>query len=364
MNGWLPICLIICANAVVVFLDPLLLTSPLFWILFGLMVGGVCSEPLWSNGVYLYLLLAFVTMILFPGEQTWLIVLLLVCLPYFSEVVAKRYSFAFGAILLCSILFSAGTLSMGMMALFLSFLILYCTVYLTKQRQRNNENQEQMNTLLYEKRLLKRQLVEEEDTVKQAERTRIARDVHDSVGHQLTALGMQLQMAELQNETENPYLSEAKQTARQALDEMRKAVRALEIEEIRGVAMILRLIRKLEAESHVHVRLTTEAGALSQGLTNEQSMALYRFVQEGLTNAMRHSYAKQVNVTLSVYADYMYVAILENEAEQKKFHEGFGLTQLRNRFEELDGQFYAHFNEATFYMKGVFPIDSKTNSAR
>ncbi|WDF02537.1 sensor histidine kinase [Shouchella hunanensis] len=364
MNGWLPICFIVIANGVVVFLDPSLLANAFFWILLGIMIGGVCSEPLWSNGVYLYILLALVTMITFPGEQTWLIVLLLLLLPYFSQIVAKRYNFAFGAILLCSVLLSEGTLSMTTIALFLSFISLYCAVYLNKQIQLNHVNQEQVNTLLYEKRLLKRQLVEEEDTVKQAERTRIARDVHDSVGHQLTALGMQLQMAELQNGIENPYLSEAKQTARQALDEMRKAVRALEMEEIRGVAMILRLIRKLEAESHVHVRLTTEAGALSKGLTNEQSTALYRFVQEGLTNAMRHAYAKQVNVTLSVYADYMYVAILENEAEKKRFHEGFGLTQLRNRFEELDGQFYAHFNEDTFYMKGVFPIDSKTNSAR
>ncbi|WP_353626296.1 histidine kinase, partial [Bacillus sp. JCM 19041] len=98
------------------------------------------------------------------------------------------------------------------------------------------QQENRLDDFAYEHRILKQQLLQEEDTAKQEERTRIARNVHDSVGHQLTALMMQLQMAELNDSHDKTYISDAKQTARLALEEMRNAVKALEKEEVRGVA--------------------------------------------------------------------------------------------------------------------------------
>ncbi|UTR07493.1 sensor histidine kinase [Alkalihalobacillus sp. LMS6] len=367
MNVWLSLLFIGLANGIVANSTPELMENPFFWIIVGLMIAGICSEPLWPKPIYLYIILIFiVTMFInfYRVDHGWLIIWSFVFLSFYTRIDNRSYSFAVLVFLLFAI---AGTTSNGAsmsVALFISSISLYCAWSANQQRQLTNESEIKSETLVYENRLLKRQLIEEEDLVKQAERTRIARDVHDSVGHQLTALGMQLQMAELHGKEENHYLLGARQTARQALDEMRNAVQALEKEEVRGVAMIVRLIRKLEMESQVRVSLTTENGALSKQLSNEQSIALYRFVQEGLTNAMRHAYAKKVDVTLSVYAETSYVAIVKNEATPTALKEGFGLSQLRNRFEALEGQFFARFKEKDFYMKGVFPLEPKTNPDR
>lgn len=58
------------------------------------------------------------------------------------------------------------------------------------------------------------------------------------------------------------------------------------------------LIRKLEAESHILVQFTIKQGVLSVSLSNEKSVALYRIIQEALTNAMRHAQAREVKIIL------------------------------------------------------------------
>ncbi|WP_054710380.1 hypothetical protein [Bacillus sp. JCM 19041] len=93
-------------------------------------------------------------------------------------------------------------------------------------------------------------------------------------------------------------------------------------------------------------------------MTDEQNTTLYRFIQEGLTNAMRHAYAKQISVHLTVIGTHTYMASVENDALPTTYKEGFGLSQLRNRFEHLDGHFSAGFGfkDNTFVLKGTFPI--------
>ena len=145
-----------------------------------------------------------------------------------------------------------------------------------------------------EYRRLKRlaRLVEEE--ARNEERTKIARDIHDSVGHKLTALLMQLEIFAMDYGYEK--IAPLKKLASDSLEETRNAVKALKAKEIEGIATILQLIKKLESESFLEVHLTTKQGILSTKLTNEESVVLYRVIQEGLTNAMRHAHVREVYV--------------------------------------------------------------------
>ena len=76
------------------------------------------------------------------------------------------------------------------------------------------------------------------------ERNTIARDIHDSVGHRLTALIMKLEMLSIQNS--NSDYDELKSMAKESLEEIRKSVKTMQTDENEGIATVVHLIRKLE----------------------------------------------------------------------------------------------------------------------
>nr|WP_246187639.1 sensor histidine kinase [Ornithinibacillus caprae] len=198
-------------------------------------------------------------------------------------------------------------------------------------------------------------LVAEEDTRLQ-ERNRIARDIHDSVGHRLTALIMQLEILAIQ-EKKDSY-RELKRMANESLEETRHAVKALQSDENEGIATVIHLIRRLEAESHIRVQFTTQQGVLSVKLSNDQSVVLYRVIQEALTNAMRHAQSREIHIILgkSAIGDISF-DITNSIYEVRNFTDGFGLTSMKKRVEEIGGKVEVYQTNSQFIVKGSFPID-------
>ncbi|OIU73021.1 sensor histidine kinase [Rossellomorea aquimaris] len=210
--------------------------------------------------------------------------------------------------------------------------------------------------LLGEYRKLKRVLYTAERNSKAEERTRIAREIHDSVGHNLTALLMKIEMLSIQHGYS--LFKEIKNLAAASLDETREAVKALKEGEIEGIQSVIQLIRKLESESSVMVELTTQHGVLSTRLTNKQNIAVYRCIQEGITNAMKHSCVKEVKVTLGKTAlGHLHFIITNQLDEVRPFQMGFGLTNMKERVEELGGKLEIHQTDKEFILRGAFPVE-------
>ncbi len=210
---------------------------------------------------------------------------------------ARDYSiFIIYLLVVCIILSIVILLSLN--SLLMVILLSICSIYLNYSVTLRKEKNELYEQLLLQYRKLKRLSVEQEELVRLEERTKIARDMHDSVGHKLTALLMQLEVMDLQNDKSN--LHHLKQLARESLEETRYAVRQLKLNETSGIQSVIQLIRKLEMESHLMIKFTLEKGILSIPLSNDQSIVLYRVLQESLTNAMKHSDSKEVEVTLAM----------------------------------------------------------------
>lgn len=209
--------------------------------------------------------------------------------------------------------------------------------------------------LLSEYRKLKRSAFLSEKEARLEERTKIARDIHDSVGHKLTALLMQIEILSIKNGPE--HYRELKKLADESLQETRKAVRTFQSEETEGFTTILQLIKKLESESHIKVHFTTKAGVLSAKLTNEESVVLYRVIQEGLTNAMRHAHSREVQVTLGKTAIGGIEVIITIPIYGKKtFQEGFGIQNMRNRLESINGELQVYISNRIFIVKAKFQL--------
>lgn len=344
--------------------QPPLLHDPVFWGVTGVLLLGVTSEPIWRRPFWLYFLLTAVVCAFATYAEPMLIVWLLPLSFIFfysrNEQASGRGIAALGLISSLGVVVSHDVWTMRLFVCAYLIFTVWCLFHYYRSQRLLREKDRGIDELTYEYKKLKRQLSLEEEALKQAERVRIARNVHDSVGHRLTGLIMQLQMLEMQADHDASQIAQAKETARSALQDMRQAVQSLESDEKKGVQMIIQLIRKLEAETHVRVSFTTKSGALSVPLTDEQSVALYRFVQEGLTNAMRHAYARKAAVTFEVAGGQTYIVTMTNPVQERiQVVEGFGLTQLRQRFEHLGGTFCARCSARTFRVEGTFPLKRK-----
>lgn len=134
----------------------------------------------------------------------------------------------------------------------------------------------------------------------EAERLRIARELHDEVGQVLTGVLLQLNAAGATSSDElRLELGETKETVRHALDEVRRIARELrpEMLEDLGLVSALTALSRTFAESG-GIAVERRFDADLPPLSDEAELAIYRVAQEGLTNIARHSGARNAELVL------------------------------------------------------------------
>lgn len=322
---------------IVYFVIPLVGWPLIIYVIMTLIISGLE----WLNGSYLNLY------VLLTGF--YLIINSLSDLP----VKAFRIYFFYQMFSICVLLYLHEQLHLA--SVLLAILVGYPLIKWNKIQVEQSEKQEMYEKLVSEYRKLKRQTHESERAARLEERTKMARDIHDSVGHNLTALLMKLQILTMQEKKEE--YEDLKQLASDSLEETRHAVKTLQAEESEGISSVLQLIRKLEAESHIHLDFTLKQGVLSAHLTNEQNIVLYRVLQESLTNAMRHAFSREVKVVLALNAAEDLAFTIKNRVHNDVgWQWGFGLTNMKKRVEELDGKLKVYQHEQEFVVDGILPL--------
>jgi signal transduction histidine kinase len=248
------------------------------------------------------------------------------------------------------------------MMVFICLLVGISLVYVyhwKKEVENRAELKKQYESVFNEYRVMKRQITDSEELARQEERNQIAREIHDSVGHRLTALVMQMEVARMQardEESKNKYV-ELKKLAQASLKDTREAVKALKSEEAIGLQAIIQLIRKLESESHLRVSIVLHSGVLGVVLSNPQSVTVYRAVQESLTNMMKHSGTRTAEVSFDWIAERDFRFQISHPIKQPvKIKEGFGLTNMRDRVTQLGGQLTIQQEQGKLSIIGQFPL--------
>ncbi|MFI6013772.1 sensor histidine kinase [Streptomyces sp. NPDC051243] len=167
------------------------------------------------------------------------------------------------------------------------------------------------------------------------ERNRLARDIHDSLGHHLTAISVQLEIAAefraLDPDAAERAMTEARQSVKHALGDVRQSVGAL-----RGEAAGTSLSAALAGwarDGGAGPRVTVDVIGDEGGYDSAEVTALYRAAQEGLTNALRHAQASRVSVRVRLTED---AALLTVADDGRGFTPGeatagFGLLGIRER---------------------------------
>jgi len=164
------------------------------------------------------------------------------------------------------------------------------------------------------------------------ERLRLSRELHDVVGHKLTALKLQLRMQARQGE--DRAAAECERLADELLADVRGVVGTLRRHD--GIDLQQALTALVPALPHPQVRLELAPEARAAGL--EQAQALLRCAQEGLTNALRHSGAGHIAIRLAAEEQGIVLSVEDDGHAQAAPQPGNGLRGMRERLEHLGGR--------------------------
>jgi two-component system sensor histidine kinase UhpB len=132
----------------------------------------------------------------------------------------------------------------------------------------------------------------------EAERRRIARELHDEIGQTLTAVTLQAERAAASGGDEGELLAIAAET-RRSLDDVRRIARELRPEALDDLGLVNALIAlctRVQGQGGVHVERRLTGGL--PPLTAEAELVIYRVAQESLTNVIRHAAATHAVVSL------------------------------------------------------------------
>ncbi|MFD1606864.1 sensor histidine kinase [Oceanobacillus luteolus] len=261
-------------------------------------------------------------------------------------------------LLIALLLSGLNVITQGFVIIYILFLVTGF-IYYKKTQERKDDLEVRYDVLISEYRNARRRNVTEEEMARQEERMLIAHEIHDSVGHKLTALLMQLEAYRIQvQEQDKEKVQVLKQLASESLEETRRAVKSLKASEPGGVAGILRLIRKLETESFMRFHFSVKHGAFSAPLSGEQSFVIYRSVQEALTNIMKHSDTRVAEISFEAPGGRIFRFEVSNSfTSDRKFQEGFGLKSMRERLEKHGGELEVYQTDDQFIVRGTLEID-------
>ncbi len=218
----------------------------------------------------------------------------------------------------------------------------------------------------------RRRVALEKELMLAHERARAAHELHDGLGHRLTQIGMSLEFAGRVRDSDPSAawneVAVAERTSREAVGEMRTWVRALSpvrAEGCRGVAGLEAVAASFRGTG-LEVRVRDELGP--HVLTEAAELLMYRAVQEGLTNALRHSRARSVEILAATSGDGLLVSVANDiPAERRQAVPqalvgqgdgavaGFGLGGLSERAAELGGAVTAGRVDDSFLLTLVLP---------
>lgn len=233
----------------------------------------------------------------------------------------------------------------------------------------NITSAKQKEQQLLESRELMRSLARHQVGVREEERARIARDVHDELGQKLTALQLEVSMLGARHHDASPELGQKLRALLSLIEATMDSVRAIAAD-LRPPVLDLGLEPAIEWQVQEFQRRTGVACELAVGdddieLDEERATALFRMLQEALTNVARHARATQVEVTLTRADGALQLTIEDNgvglPADRPRGKKSFGLLGLRERALMVGGEVSIDSEPGRTAVRIVLPVaGSKT----
>jgi len=172
------------------------------------------------------------------------------------------------------------------------------------------------------------------DNTRIAERVRIARELHDLVGHHLTALTLNLEVAtHLVEGKALEHVQQAHSLAKLLLADVREAVSEMRLDDRVDVSAALQTLVDGMPEPRIHLDLPLEVARLDP----VRAQVVLRCAQEVITNSVRHARADNLWISLEQAGDSVTLSARDDGQGVKKVEPGNGLKGMSERLNSLGG---------------------------
>lgn len=249
------------------------------------------------------------------------------------------------------------------MLVFLIYVILLVRAQLDEKARIISLN-EKLNITNKELKLANMQLEEyakeSEKVAETRERNRLAREIHDTLGHSLTGIITGIEacttLMDVAPEATKEQLKVIAEVARQGITDVRRSVKALRpdvLEKLNLEKALTQMIDEtcnatgVEIKYHCMTRLNC--------FSEDEEDVIYRIVQECITNSIRHGNAKQIQIHIDREYNILKICIRDNGTGCKNVKMGFGLHHMEERLALLKGSL-AYSGENGFMVKAEIPI--------
>jgi two-component system, NarL family, sensor kinase len=271
----------------------------------------------------------------------------------------------------------------GMLLIALSTLLaclLMLTFIIFRQRARNAKVVAEKNEQLYRKKIneiIKEQELKSISSImegQESERKRIAEDLHDRLGSMLATIKLHFNAIESKMEHIELKSLEQYNRANKLLDEVCDEVRKIAHNMESGVLVNFGLAHAItdlkEALEHTSdLRIQVNTFGMNRRLGMDIEINLYRIIQELLSNVIRHSGAKEVNIDLNCGAEQLTVMVSDNgrgyDPQVQKDKQGMGLRNIQSRVSKLTGKYFVDSgmgNGTTVIIEIPLPDDQTAHS--
>lgn len=233
--------------------------------------------------------------------------------------------------------------------------------FIAVREQRSRIQIEQLAGELREaNRKLSEYAMQVEELATTRERNRLAREVHDSLGHYLTSANMQIEAARAMLAADPTKASDAMGKAqaltREGLSEVRRSVAALRAGPMDNRNLIDAIDALVDETRASGMQINLAVAGTPRALPSPVEMTLYRAAQEGLTNVRKHSNATKVGVLLIFDQDCVRLNVRDDgEVGDEPAGDGFGLLGLRERAQLLGGEVRTHRSDG-FVLDVEIPV--------
>lgn len=209
-------------------------------------------------------------------------------------------------------------------------------VSLNKRLNLANEQLQIMNLQL------KEYAVEIEKMTETRERNRLAREIHDTLGHALTGISVGIDAClttiDTSVEVTKKQLNIIGNVARQAIKDVRRSVSKLRPDALESLSLeeaLNSMIAEISKVTKTNIYFNTQIKSLKFDPDEEDT--IYRIVQEGITNAIRHGEAEEICITIARKDKQLNIVIKDNGKGCAEIKQGFGLRHIKERVRLLNG---------------------------
>lgn len=225
----------------------------------------------------------------------------------------------------------------------LLFLILFLMIYIANEVQENERMTQELIMVHQVNHELENYAAVSEKIAEDKERKRLAREIHDTLGHALTGIAAGVDaciaMIDINPEATKKQLMVISKVVRQGIVDVRNSLNklrpgALEQHGFKGA--IENMIEEFTSVSDLTISLDYRLDKVDFENTKED--ILFRVIQESVTNAVRHGDATHIDISLYIEDNSLYLKIQDNGQGCEEIHYGFGLKQIKERLGMINGK--------------------------